>query len=105
MPQQPVDPGLLQVLMQRQQQQQDAQQAASGQPPPPPPPAMFKQGPFSLSGGGPDPAGLIEMLKRSGYTGSRTANIPLQPPQQSIDELKKRIDAIMGASQQGTAGY
>ena len=71
-------------------------QLLAGQPEAPEAPQMFQQGPFSLTGGGPDPSGMIEALKRSGYTGSRTSNIELQPPQQSVEELKQRIDALLG---------
>lgn len=92
MPQQPT---LAQVLLQRQQELDTAQQAAAGSLPTTPQ-APFKSGSFAWPSNIPDPAGLMALLKRLGYTGSRTEDIELKPEAQSVDELTATIDAILG---------
>lgn len=53
---------------------------------------------FQLNPQLPDPEGMLQALKANGYRGQRLTDIELSEPQQSVDQLKARIDALMGAS-------
>lgn len=50
---------------------------------------------IQLNPGIPDPSGMLAALKQAGYTGQRTGDIQLPDEPQSVDELTRRVDALL----------
>lgn len=76
-------------------QRQAINGAVSGQPAPPQGPMASSLGNFSFHQPTVDIQSLIEALKKSGMTGSRTTDIDLDTPAPvSFEELMKRASAI-----------
>lgn len=69
----------------------------AGQSEPSVPPSSASPGEFTFTNPDmPDIAGLINAMRSAGIRGQRTQDIELRPEAPSVDELTRRIDALLG---------
>ena len=101
----PID-GLKRARTPQEPQTPDAQALAlmernrllSGQPEAPMTPSPAQAGGFTFSNPDmPDIAGLVNAMRGAGIQGQRMTDIELPPQQQGLDELTRRIDALLSS--------